>query len=185
MSVRTVLVVHREPIAAEALAAALGRYPALIPIGTASTAAAAERYAARADVAAVDDRLPGAAEIARRLRREGTRVVLIGDDGDGDEDEGVRVPVDAPLARLASALVPGIVPRARANGSLSRREEQVLGLAARGMAGKQIASHLGISPKTVEHHKSRIFRKLGVPNQAAAVALAAGSGSIGWSPFST
>jgi DNA-binding CsgD family transcriptional regulator len=32
-----------------------------------------------------------------------------------------------------------------------------------------VARHLGISPKTVEVHKTRIFAKLGVPNQAAAV----------------
>ena len=38
------------------------------------------------------------------------------------------------------------------------------------MAAKQIAGALGISLKTVEHHKTRAFRKLGVPNQAAAVA---------------
>ena len=42
---------------------------------------------------------------------------------------------------------------------------------AKGMAGKQIARALGISPKTVEQHKTRMFRKLDVPNQAAAVAL--------------
>jgi len=184
MSVRTVLVVHREPIAAEALASALGRYPALLPIGAASSAPGAGRYVGRADAAVVDDRLSDADAIARRLRRGGARVVLIGDRGDLD-DGSVRVPVDATLARLASALVPGLVPRAHATGSLSRREEQVLGLAARGLAGKQIASHLGISPKTVERHKSRIFRKLGVPNQAAAVALAAAGGSVWWSHSST
>jgi len=46
----------------------------------------------------------------------------------------------------------------------------VLNLVARGLSGKQIARQLGISPKTVEHHKTRAFAKLGVPNQAAAVA---------------
>ncbi|HEX6230163.1 MAG TPA: LuxR C-terminal-related transcriptional regulator [Actinomycetota bacterium] len=190
MSVRALLVVHREPIAAEALAAALGRHPALLPIGTASRPAEVEPYVGRTEAAVVDDRLPGAEAIAKSLRRGGARVVLIGEPG-GHEDGAVRVPVDATLARLASALVPGAVPPAHTNGSLSRREQQVLGLAARGLVGKQIASHLGISPKTVEHHKTRIFRKLGVPNQAAAVALASsnggirGNGSIGWSPSST
>jgi DNA-binding CsgD family transcriptional regulator len=37
------------------------------------------------------------------------------------------------------------------------------------MAAKQVARHLGISPKTVERHKGHIFAKLGVSNQAAAV----------------
>ena len=46
----------------------------------------------------------------------------------------------------------------------------MLSLAAQGLSGKQVARVLGISPKTVEHHKTRAFAKLGVPNQAAAVA---------------
>jgi len=47
---------------------------------------------------------------------------------------------------------------------------------ARGFAGKQVASHLGISPKTVERHKTRIFAKLKVPNQAAAVSVVLAAG---------
>ena len=54
---------------------------------------------------------------------------------------------------------------------LSNREAQVLRLAAKGMAAKQIARSLGISPKTVEQHKTRAFKRLGVPNQVAAVAV--------------
>jgi DNA-binding NarL/FixJ family response regulator len=43
---------------------------------------------------------------------------------------------------------------------------------ARGLAAKQVARQLRISPKTVERHKTRIFTKLRVPNQAAAVRAA-------------
>jgi DNA-binding CsgD family transcriptional regulator len=35
---------------------------------------------------------------------------------------------------------------------------------------------LNISPKTVENHKQRIFRKLGVQNQAHAISVAMRSG---------
>jgi DNA-binding CsgD family transcriptional regulator len=45
-------------------------------------------------------------------------------------------------------------------------------LIAKGLAGKQMANLLGISPKTVEQHKTRIYMKLGVANQAEAVAVA-------------
>ncbi len=68
---------------------------------------------------------------------------------------------------------------------LSTRETQVLRLAAKGMAGKQIARALGISPKTVEQHKTRAFRRLGVPNQAAAVAVLTEKGGRAWSPSTT
>ena len=53
------------------------------------------------------------------------------------------------------------------------RERQILSLVTDGLAGKQVARVLGISPKTVERHKTRIYSKLGVPNQAAAAGLAA------------
>ena len=87
-----------------------------------------------------------------------------------------EVAVDAPVDLLASALVHGARRRTSGKG-LSTREEQVLRLAAKGLAAKQIARALGISPKTVEQHKTRAFRRLGVPNQAAAVALVASGGA--------
>jgi DNA-binding NarL/FixJ family response regulator len=104
-----------------------------------------------------------------------------GDDGEG----GVVVPVDAPVDRLASALAPGTAPRPSRDEALSSREAQVLRLAARGMAGKQIARALGISPKTVEQHKTRAFKRLGVPNQAAAVAVITEARGGAWSPSTT
>ncbi|MGH2769195.1 MAG: response regulator transcription factor, partial [Actinomycetota bacterium] len=60
--------------------------------------------------------------------------------------------------------------------TLTQREGEVLELVSRGLAGKQVARYLGISPKTVEQHKTRIFAKLGVSNQTAAVSLALASG---------
>ena len=43
MTVRTVVVAHRETLAAEGIAAALSRYPALAMIGVATCAAETER----------------------------------------------------------------------------------------------------------------------------------------------
>ena len=106
------------------------------------------------------------------MLKRGLRVVVIGEAAQGDDgEESVIVSVDAPMAHLASALVPGAQPKGSGADDLSTREAQVLRLAAKGMAGKQIARALGISPKTVEQHKTRAFRRLGVPNQVAAVAV--------------
>jgi len=55
--------------------------------------------------------------------------------------------------------------------SLTDRESQVLGLLARGLANKQIASELVISEHTVKFHVSSIFAKLGAANRAEAVRL--------------
>lgn len=185
MNVRTVVIAHRETLAAEGIAAALARYPALVPVGVATSASEAERRAERADAVAIDARIPGAHGAVTRLRRRGLRVVVIGEPHpDDDEGEGVVVANDAPVQHLASALAPGARPQAP-RAPLSSREEQVMRLAATGMAGKQIARALGISPKTVEQHKTRAFKRLGVPNQAAAVALLTERRADAWSPFTT
>jgi RNA polymerase sigma factor (sigma-70 family) len=60
-------------------------------------------------------------------------------------------------------------------GRLTARERQVLELAARGLHAKEIASELGISPRTVEVHKSRVMEKLGVRNVAELVRFAVGA----------
>ncbi len=60
----------------------------------------------------------------------------------------------------------------RAAGLLSRREREVLGLLGDGLSNREIAERLFISPKTAEHHVSRIYGKLGVSSRAEAVAYA-------------
>ena len=52
--------------------------------------------------------------------------------------------------------------RGRLESVLSPRQREVLQLVAEGRTGKEIASLLQISVKTVEFHKSSIFRHLGV-----------------------
>jgi DNA-binding CsgD family transcriptional regulator len=179
MSVRAVVVAHREALAAEGIAAALGRYPALVTVGIATNAAELERVAEGADAAAVDARIPAVHLVIDRLRRRGLRVITIADrSATEDDDVPVNVPADARVAHLASALAPGVRTSEGRASCLSARERDVLRLAAKGMPGKQIARVLRISPKTVEQHKTRLFRKLEVPNQAAAVALLVEGGRV-------
>jgi len=183
MKACSVLVAHREAMVAEGIAAALGQYPWIVPIAAVTTAEDGERHGQRVDAAAIDRDLPGAEASARRLRSNGVRVVFIGDGG--GEDDGLHVSPRMPVASLASALFPSAGYLPRSPEALTPRQRQVLSLVARGLAGKQVARHLGISPKTVEQHKSRIFAKLGVSNQTAAVSLAS-AGTLGrrttWSP---
>ena len=68
--------------------------------------------------------------------------------------------------------------------SLSPRETQVLRLAAKGMAGRQIARTLGVSPKTVEQHKTQAFKRLlACRTRAAAVAVLTGGMARGADPL--
>jgi len=55
---------------------------------------------------------------------------------------------------------------------LSPRERQTLALIAEGLDNAQIASRLGISPKTVRNTASRVYRKLGVSNRVQAIVRA-------------
>jgi DNA-binding NarL/FixJ family response regulator len=52
---------------------------------------------------------------------------------------------------------------------LTERELAVLQAAARGLANKQIAAELGLSPRTVQTHLTNIFGKLSVSSRTEAV----------------
>ena len=60
---------------------------------------------------------------------------------------------------------------------LTPRERDVLVHAARGLHAKEIAAALGISPRTVEVHKTRIMEKLDVRNVAELVRFALATGA--------
>ncbi len=89
---------------------------------------------------------------------------------------------------LAARLIPSASLPDERLATLTPREHQILSLVTDGLAGKQVARVLGISPKTVERHKTRIYSKLGVPNQAAAAGLAArayqGQEEVEWNRLS-
>jgi DNA-binding CsgD family transcriptional regulator len=57
--------------------------------------------------------------------------------------------------------------------SLSQREREVLRLVADGLTSKEIGQQLFLSHRTVDHHLTSIFNKLGVDTRAQAVAVAA------------
>ena len=98
--------------------------------------------------------------------------------------------VDAALARARALASSGSDPpgpgpgpvRATAAGMirepLSARELEVLALIALGLTNQEIAQRLVLSAKTVMHHSSHIYRKLGVRGRAEAVALAGRDGLL-------
>jgi DNA-binding NarL/FixJ family response regulator len=56
--------------------------------------------------------------------------------------------------------------------ALTAREREVLTLIAEGLTGKAIAEQLGLSPNTVERHRTNIMNKLGLHNRAELVRFA-------------
>jgi DNA-binding CsgD family transcriptional regulator/tetratricopeptide (TPR) repeat protein len=114
---------------------------------------------------------------------------------DADDDEGLRRAFDELQqlgARAAAAIVArglrerGIrgLPRGPRRSTeqnpagLTRRELEVLSLVAQGLRNAQIAEHLVVSEKTIDHHVSAILRKLDTRTRGEATAEAARLGLL-------
>jgi HD-GYP domain-containing protein (c-di-GMP phosphodiesterase class II) len=122
--------------------------------------AAADCYHAMREPRAYRPQMPAAAA-ADELRSEAT---------DG------RLAPEAVNAILVAAGQPREpVPRP---AGLSERECAVLGLVARGLATKQVARQLGISPKTCDHHIQSVYSKVGVSTRAGATLFALEHGLV-------
>lgn len=79
---------------------------------------------------------------------------------------------------LASALRAQPRTPSRVTDSLSKREREVLKLAATGCSNKEIAFKCCLSEATVKTHFHNIFSKIGVTNRTAAVVLATAEGLL-------
>lgn len=113
-------------------------------------------------------------------RRGGIWLVLIANDrsprsvGDGE--------LERRLANMKTGELrlfrPADGDRYQGKGTLSRRELEILGLVADGMASREIADKLFISVATVNNHRQRILEKLGSRSSAEAVRYAASVGLV-------
>ncbi|HLH46381.1 MAG TPA: LuxR C-terminal-related transcriptional regulator, partial [Acidimicrobiales bacterium] len=191
-------VARHRPAAAAAGAAALQDLVAPIdsPVFDAEAAVAAARAASAAGeperavrhLVAAQRRLAGhdrpamAAlvhlELARALGETGRRAQAVAE-GRAAQAIFSRLGARRDADRVAAVLrglgergLPGRPPPAPS--LLSRRERDVLDLVREGLTNAEIGRRLFISPKTAEHHVSRVLMKLGVRSRAEAAALAAG-----------
>ena len=53
---------------------------------------------------------------------------------------------------------------------LTRRQAEILELVASGLSDKEIATRLGVSPRTIQSHLDRLFLQHGFHKRTAAVA---------------
>jgi DNA-binding NarL/FixJ family response regulator len=90
--------------------------------------------------------------------------------------------VDADLEQAAVMELGRFARQAREGSevaaSLTPREHEVLEMISRGLTMRQIATRLHISPRTVETHVAKLYRKLAVRTRVQAVARAASLGLI-------
>lgn len=81
-------------------------------------------------------------------------------------------------ALAANAGVRVAVPSETRLAELTPREREVLGLLARALPNKGIASSLGISDSTAKRHISNVYRKLGATSRVHAVLEGRGLGYV-------
>ena len=92
------------------------------------------------------------------------------------DDIGDRRRADEAAALLRSLGATGH-PGPKRGTTLTRREEEVLDLIGHGLTNAEIGERLFISPKTVEHHVTRLLAKLGLRSRAEAAAHIARTGT--------
>lgn len=88
---------------------------------------------------------------------------------------GGEIVLDAGLATDAALLAARTLDLGEWPGAhlgLTRREAELLALLGEGMAPREAASRMGLSPETVRTHTRNLYRKLDVNDRAAAVAIA-------------
>jgi DNA-binding NarL/FixJ family response regulator len=105
---------------------------------------------------------------ARRVLDNGASALVLKELADSDLPEAVR---NASRGRryvspLLAAKLAGKPPE---GDNLTPREREVLRLIALGHTSVEIAGKLGLSPRTIETHRARIHRKLGLDTRAELV----------------
>ncbi len=90
--------------------------------------------------------------------------------------------IAGPAAASVGKIAEGIDRRRSVGLRLTKREREVLAVAAEGLTAREIAERLGVRERTVTTHLARIYGKLGVGNRVAALRLAARSGLVSIGP---
>ena len=81
-------------------------------------------------------------------------------------EEAIEYALSEEESASPSVLTPERPQAAEPMGNLTRREQEVAVLVARGLTNRQISTELGISERTAGNHVARILRKLGLRSRA-------------------
>lgn len=123
-------------------------------------------------------------EYVAQALRAGAAGYLLKDSGSSELELAVRAVArgDRYLSpAISGAVIEGYVERPGERGPMERlspRQREVLQLVAEGSTTKQAAQRLGLSPKTVEAHRTALMKRVGVHDLASLVRYAVRSGIV-------
>ncbi len=134
-------------------------------------------------------------EVLEILRKRGSRIPTIVVTGYGDVDSAVRAMkagasdfIEKPVqSERLIALVRACLDKDQNDSrtdlgreavrehfaSLTTREQEIMKRVVTGMSNKLIARELGVSPRTVEHHRAHVMEKTGSRSLAELIRMAA------------
>ncbi|RYG89222.1 response regulator transcription factor [Loktanella sp. IMCC34160] len=80
--------------------------------------------------------------------------------------------------KIVSSDAVRLIEAAQSPNALTSRERQIMSLIANGQTTRSIAETLGVSPKTIENHRTNIMTKIGVNSMAGLLAYALREGLL-------
>lgn len=88
--------------------------------------------------------------------------------------------IESRLQRMArgTGSAEGTAMQSDLRGRLTEREMEILAHIGRGLGSKEIAAELGISPRTVDVHRTNLMRKVDLHNAASLATLAMRAGLV-------
>lgn len=116
------------------------------------------------------------AGLLRQLVAEGIEGVLLKDGNEGEIIEAIEAVCEG--KRYMGQSAARLIDTAPEGPALTPRELEVLQAVARGLSNSEAAEVLGISPKTVNTHRTSLMRKLDVHSTARLVLVAVAAGLI-------
>lgn len=189
----TMAIVDDHPLFREGVSRSLSEIRDFVVVGEGASAAEAAELAARhrPDILLLDVSIPGGgidaiSDIAARspqtkvlmltaseevealvaaLRRKAMGYVVKGS-GSRELAEAIRTVMGG--ARFVSPTMRAAINAIDKRASLTRREVEVIDLAAEGLSNKHIGRRLNLKEKTIKHHMTEILSKLGANNRTEA-----------------
>lgn len=202
--VKTVIIADDHPFTAEGMSRAMQSVPNIHVVGIVTNGidAISEIKRKKPDGALLDLSMPGAnglevfleakrwspltqfaiitgrsaAPLFKKINDSGIHGLFVKNESPEEIRDGILTMLEG--TRFISQEAQNLIQKAKENTELSKREYQVLQGLARGQTNRDLADTLGVSPKTVDTHRTNLLRKMDVTSTASLLVSAMRKGMI-------